>query len=67
MSLQYAKSYSSGWKIPEMFHEVYIYLQNSSQIPQKSKMELATWQSRLEVAQTMIILSYNLYSGDEND
>ena len=64
MSLQYAKSYSSGWKIPEMFHEVYIYLQNSSQIPQKSKMELATWQSRQQI---MIILSYNLYSGDEND
>ena len=67
MSLQYAKSYSSGWKIPEMFHEVYIYLQKSSQIPQRSKMELATWQSRQEMAQIMIILSYNLYSGDEND
>jgi hypothetical protein len=50
-----------------MFHEVYIYLQNSSQIPQKLKMELAIWQSRQEVAQIMIILSYNLYSGDEND
>ncbi len=40
MSLQCAKSYSSGWKIPEMIHEVFIYLQNSSQIPQKSKNEV---------------------------
>lgn len=65
--LQYGKSYSSEWQIPEMFLEVHLIFTKLFSNPTKIKNGVGNMAESTRGAQIMIILSYNLYSGDEND